>query len=630
MPRLLAMCVAVGVVAGLGAAGFFALLEAASTLFLGGLAHYHENRPGLEQALFTLAQDGGGPVRWVLLLLPALGGLVSGLITFTWAPETEGHGTDAAIEAYHYHDGAVRGRVPFVKAITSAITIGTGGSGGREGPIAQIGAGFASAIGRWFKVTPEERRVLMAAGMAAGVGAIFHAPFAGALFAAEVLYSGSDMEHEVFVPAFVTSILAYSVFGAIFGFHPLFQTPAYFFSEPALLIPYAVLGLLMAAAGWLFVRTFYGVHDYMFTRIKVPRHFLPMIGGLVVGLIGFFLPEALATGYGVVQACFDSGPDAFGEAGKVGLLDLPSASGLRDLLPTGMAPALVAALLLVVIALAKMATTAFSIGSGGSGGVFGPSMVIGGALGGALGLVIQVLFPALGAQPGAFALVGMAGFFAGAANTPISTIMMVSEMTGNYDLLVPAMLVCILAFVISRKTKLYEKQLPSRLDAPSKLGYMARAILRRLTVSDLLEHRAPRELVVVKEGTTFEDLTRLHWSSAQDCYPVVDEEGRLSGVLEDDDLRRLIPEHDMDGLLLALDLEHPAPSVTRGQSILTVVNLLSHHKVEEVVVVDEQDRERPIATITRGDVVDVYNRAVSSADEALLADTVEDEAGDPF
>lgn len=614
------MCVVVGLVAGLGAAAFFLLLEAASTVFLGGLAHYDEHRPGLEQAFFTLAHDGGETLRWVLLILPAVGGLVSGWITFTFAPETEGHGTDAAIDAYHYRDGAVRGRVPFIKAITSAITIGTGGSGGREGPIAQIGSGFASAVGRLFKVSPEERRVLMAAGMAAGVGAIFHAPFAGALFAAEVLYSSSDMEHEVFVPAFVTSILAYSVFGGIFGFHPLFETPAYFFSEPALLLPYAALGVVMAAAGWLFVRTFYGVRNLMFNRVKLPRHFLPMIGGLVVGIIGFCLPEALATGYGVVQACFDSGADAIGADGKVGILDLPSAAGLQALLPEALAPVLVAALLLLIIALAKMATTAFSIGSGGSGGVFGPSVVIGGALGGAVGLVVQFLFPGLGAQPGAFALVGMAGFFAGAANTPISTIMMVSEMTGNYDLLVPAMLVCILAFVLSRNVKLYEKQLPSRLDAPSKLGYMARAILRRLTVADLLEHRPPRPLVIVEEGTPFEELKRLHWTAAQDCYPVVDEQGRLSGVLEDEDLRRLIPDSNIEGLLLAVDLEHPAPSVTPGQSVLTVVNLLSHHEVEEVVVVAEEDRERPIGTVTRGDVVDVYNRAVASAGQTFLSD----------
>jgi len=604
------MCIVVGVVAGLGAAGFFALLEVASALFLGGLAHYHEHRPGFEQALFAFSQNGAELVRWVLLILPALGGLVSGVITFALAPEAEGHGTDAAIEAYHYRDGAVRKRVPIVKSIASAITIGTGGSGGREGPIAQIGAGFASAIGAWFRVSPEERRVLMAAGMAAGVGAIFHAPFAGALFAAEVLYSGPDMEHEVFVPAFVTSIISYSVFGAIFGFHPLFHTPGYFFSKPTLLIPYALMGVIMAGAGWLFVRTFYGVRRFFFHTLPVPRHLLPMFGGIVVGIVGFLLPEALATGYGVVQACFDNslGGQSYG------LMDLPSAQGMAHLLPDGTSVALVAAALLAAIALAKMLTTAFAIGSGGSGGVFGPSVVIGGALGGAVGLVVQHLFPGLNAQPGAFAIVGMAGFFAGAANTPISTIMMVSEMTGNYDLLVPAMLVCIIAFVLNRRVTLYEKQLPSRLDAPSKIGYMARAILRRLTVQYLLDHRPPRELITVTEGTPFSELARLHWTTARECYPVVDEEGRLSGVLEDDDLRRMIPEHGVDALLVAMDLEHPAPTVTPDQSVLTVVNLLSRHEVDEVVVIDQDDGTRPVATISRGDVVDVYNRAVTSVD----------------
>lgn len=611
LPRMLAMCVIVGVVAGFGAAGFFVLLEAASTLLLGGLAHYQGIRPGLEHALFATAQGNSGEIlRWVLLILPAAGGLVSGIIVFTFAPEAEGHGTDAAIEAYHYRDGAIRARVPLVKAITSALTIGTGGSGGREGPIAQIGSGFASMIGAWFKVTPEERRILMAAGMAAGVGAIFHAPFAGALFAAEVLYSGSDMEHEVFVPAFVTSIISYSIFGSIFGFHPLFLTPDYQFSQPTLLIPYAALGIVAAGGGWLFVHTFYGVRNFMFSKIRLPRHFLPMIGGLVVGLIGFFLPEALATGYGAVQTCFN-------QDGGTGMqiLDLPSAGGLQAVLPDGIPLPYIAAILLTAIALAKIATTAFSIGSGGSGGVFGPAIVIGGALGGAVGLVVQQILPGLAVQPGAFALVGMAGFFAGAANTPISTIMMVCEMTGNYDLLVPSMLVCILAFVLTRRAKLYEKQLPSRLDAPSKIGHMARAILRRLTVKDILDGRPPRKLITVQEGTRFDDLARLHWTAGQDCYPVVDGDGQLSGVLEDEDLRRLIPEHGVDALLVAVDLEHPAPAITPSHSVLTVVNLLSVHGVAEVVVVDEEEGLHPIATVTRGDIIDAYNRAVTSVGE---------------
>ncbi len=605
--RLLLMCMAVGVVAGLGAVAFFVLLEATMALLLGGVAHYHPMQPGLEEALFVVAQ-GDTPVRWALLLLPALGGLVSGWITFTFAPETEGHGTDAAIEAYHYRDGYVRPRVPFVKAITSAITIGSGGSGGREGPIAQIGAGFASMLGTWLKVTPEERRVLMAAGMAAGVGAIFHAPFAGALFAAEVLYSGPDMEHEVFVPAFVTSIIAYSVFGGVFGFHPLFRTPDYTFTQPALLLPYALLGLISAGGGWLFVRVFYRVRSFFFTRLKGPLFLRPALGGLVVGLIGFFLPEALATGYGAVQACFNQ--DA--GIGRT-ILELPTGAGFVDLFPASMSLVLVAAVFLTLIAVAKILTTAFSIGSGGSGGVFGPAVVIGGALGGATGLVMSHVFPGLDIMPGAFALVGMAGFFAGAANTPISTIIMVSEMTGNYDLLVPAMLVCIVAFMASRRWTLYEKQLPTRLDAPSKIGYMARAILRRITVRDVMDVCGRRRLRTVPPDAPFATLEHLHWDSDQESYPVVDGQGHLVGVVEDEDVRHFIPERDVSELLIASDMQHTAPVVTPDQTILVAVNLMATHDAEEVIVVDRDDPETPVGVLSRGDILDAYNQQVAAA-----------------
>ncbi len=513
LTRLLALCLLVGLVAGLGAACFFTMLEAGTALCMGYLANYHPSPAGHEEPI-ELFQFGSlfareGAVRWMLLLLPIAGGLLSGWLTFKLAPETEGHGTDAAIEAYHFKDGAIRRRVPFVKAITAMITIGTGGSGGREGPIAQIGSGFGSMLGRWFKVAPDERRVLMAAGMAAGIGAIFHAPLAGALFAAEVLYRGPDMEHEVFVPAFVTSIVAYSIFGAIFGFHPLFITPSYAFDQVSMLLPYFVLGVISALGAMLFVRVFYGVRHLMFNRLTMIPNFLkPAVGGLVVGIIGFFLPEALGAGYGVIQACFNNDAQTL-----PAIMQLPSAMKLHDLLPDGLGYLGVAALLLAIIAFAKMATTSFSIGSGGSGGVFGPAIVIGGALGGATGLVCQGLFPAMGIEPGAFVLVGMAGFFAGAANTPISTIIMVSEMTGNYELLVPSMLVCIVSFVLCRSFTLYQKQLSTRLDAPSKLGNMAGALLRKMTVGQALVRRAGSDLISVSGDMNFSELLKRYTST---------------------------------------------------------------------------------------------------------------------
>ncbi len=478
--RLVLMCIIIGHVAGGGAAIFLTMLQSGSALFQGYLANYHPADAGNEHlpaflhlgSMFT----GDSPVRWVLLLLPMVGGLVSGLIVFTFAPEAEGHGTDAAIEAYHFKDGAVRHRVPFVKAISSMITIGTGGSGGREGPIAQIGAGFGSMLGDWLHVKPHERRVLMAAGMAAGVGAIFHAPLAGALFAAEVLYRDPDFEHEVLVPSFIASIVAYSVFGGFFGFHPLFITPDYAFEHVTQIFPYLLLAGVVASSAYLFVWMFYGFRTFMFDRVKsIPPHLKPAIGGMLVGIIGFALPEAIGTGYGVIQLCFNDN-----------LAAMPTYSAFQGALGSGTSVAYVGAAFLAVIGLAKMASTTFTIGSGGSGGVFGPSVIIGGALGGATGLFCAQLFPGMEIHPGAFVLVGMAGFFAGAANTPVSTIIMVNEMTGNYELLIPSMLVCILSYILCRRCTLYREQLQSRLDAPSKVGKMASAVLKRMTVREAL------------------------------------------------------------------------------------------------------------------------------------------------
>jgi len=604
------LCILVGLVAGLGAAGFFVMLEWGSSFCLGYLANYHPATAGYEKPLFAAEspQAPGSIVRWVLLILPAAGGLLSGLIVFSLAPEAEGHGTDAAIEAYHFKDGAIRKRVPLIKAVTSMITIGSGGSGGREGPIAQIGSGFGSMLGQWLEVSAHERRVLMAAGMAAGIGAIFHAPLAGALFAAEVLYRDPDFEHETIVTGFISSIVAYSVFGAIFGFHPLFKTPDYEFVRVGMLLPYLILAVVAALGAILYVWSFYAFRGLMFDRLNISNYFKPAIGGVLVGVVGFYLPEALGTGYGVVQTCFDN--DTLATSSADALLSLPSAHGFRHLLPETMGPLTVAALLLAIIGVAKIATTAFTIGSGGSGGVFGPAVVIGGALGGATGLVCAQLFPGLGIRPGSFALVGMAGFFAGAANTPVSTIIMVSEMTGNYNLLVPSMLVCVVSYALCRRFTLYEKQLPSRLDAPSKLGNMASAILRRLAVEQALAKRLEADLVVVPRHMSLAELTRQFANSTQACFPVVDEKCRLTGVVDAQTIRQVITETGVGDLIIAGDIEVRPPNVTLQDSLLSAVNQMVKANRDELVVVDEDDPHQMVGILSRGNIIAAYNRQI--------------------
>jgi CIC family chloride channel protein len=607
MGRLTSMCILVGLVAGFGAAAFFIMLESGSAFFLGYLANYHPAPPGNEQPPAFLevlhVARNGGIIRWMLLILPALGGLISGILVFSLAPEAEGHGTDAAIESYHFKDGAVRPRVPFVKAITSMITIGTGGSGGREGPIAQIGSGFGSMLGRWLQVSPHERRILMASGMSAGIGAIFHAPLAGALFGAEVLYRDPDFEHEVLVPGFVSSIVAYSVFGGIFGFHSLFVTPDELrFLQVSELVPYLILALVSSLGAYLYIKAFYGFRGVLFGgRLRVlPNHVKPAIGGLLVGVIGFFLPEALGAGYGVVQMCFDDN-----------VLQLPSAEAFAGILPAVMQnEILVAAFLLLVIALAKIATTAFSIGSGGSGGVFGPAVTIGGALGGATGMLLMY-FMGSGIEPGAFTLVGMAGFFAGAANTPVSTIIMVSEMTGNYNLLLPSMMVCVISYALCRRFTLYEKQLPSRLDAPSKLGNMASAILRNMTVRQALNYRPLDELITVRRDSGLGELVELFSHCNQACFPVVDGDGRLTGMVDASDIRRIVTEPGMEELIIARDIERPPVTVTPEDSLLAALNNMVKTDSVEIVVVNNSPTNPKIeGTLSRGDIVAAYNRQI--------------------
>ena len=248
---------------------------------------------------------------WLLLVIPAVGGLLSGVLVFTLAPEAEGHGTDAVIDAYHNRQGQIRPRVPLVKIIASAITLGTGGSGGREGPIAQIGAGFGSLLGNLLRLRPAERRVLMAAGMGAGIGAIFRAPLAGTIFAAEVLYGSTEFEPEVIIPAGIASVISYCIYGLYSGWEPLFTTPADLtFTNPLRLGPYLLLALFMALLAALYTHTFYGCQR-LFHRLPVRKHFRPAIGAFLTGLIAlalYFLLgrnqqvlAVLAFGYSAIQ-----------------------------------------------------------------------------------------------------------------------------------------------------------------------------------------------------------------------------------------------------------------------------------------------------------------------------------------
>jgi len=424
----------IGVVAGLGAIVFYSAIAFAQHLLLTDIAGFTPPNPASEGA--TIAAP---PLRaWLLPVVTTLGGLLTGLIVYTLAPEAEGHGTDAAIEAFHEKGGYIRPRIPVIKMVASAITIGSGGSAGREGPTAQISAGFGSWLATLLRLDDHDRRIAMATGIGSGIGAIFKAPIGGAILSAEILYK-RDFESDVFFPSFIASVVSYSVYGLWAGWTPIFGGGGHFtFEQPISLIGYLILGIIAGAVGLLYPKTLYGVRDF-FARLRVPNIFKPAIGGLLVGLIGLFAPQALGMGYGYVQ---------FGVNSDYVHL---------------------AAWLMLALVFVKIVTTSLTIGSGGSGGVFGPGMVIGGFLGGALWAGLHAVAPQLvaGAQPGAFVVVGMAAFFGGIAKAPLAVILMVAEMTGEYTLIVPAMLATMVAYLVSGQTSIYEQQVPTRLDSPA-------------------------------------------------------------------------------------------------------------------------------------------------------------------
>ena len=252
--KLFFYSVLVGVIAGLGAVAFTFLLDHSKLLFAGVFGAYVPPSPAGESLGLPNVMER--PHWWIFLLVPTIGGLLSGLIVFCLAPEAEGHGTDALINSYHRFRGIIRKRIPFVKTIASVITIGSGGSAGREGPIAQVGAGFASFFATSLKLSDRERRIFILAGAGAGIGSIFKAPLGGALFATEVLYRETEFEYEAIIPSVVSSIVAYTVFASFFGWDPIFATPKFLFNHPAELLLYALFGIICAVTGGFYVKVF--------------------------------------------------------------------------------------------------------------------------------------------------------------------------------------------------------------------------------------------------------------------------------------------------------------------------------------------------------------------------------------
>lgn len=593
--RLLGLAILVGIAAGLGAILFYLACQVVTHYALGSVVGYHPLHPGGEPPLL---RTGDQPFRpWLLMLIPTVGGLFSGWLVFRFAPEAEGHGTDAAIAAFHHRQGHIRPRVPLVKLIASAVTIGTGGSGGREGPIAQIGAGFGSYCGRLFRLRPPEARVLMAAGVGAGVAAIFRAPFAGALFAAEILYRTTDFESDVIVPAALASTAAYCTFGMAFGWAPLFTLPpdiveALVFRDPRQLLAYLMLAILVVILAMLYTRTFYGL-THASRRLRVPRSLKPAIGAFATGLVGLALYFAMGRDQRVLAVL------SFGYGALQDALTVP----VQQTYDLGLAG------VLLLIALGKIATTSLTIGSGGSGGVFGPSMVIGGCGGGALGMVLHNWWPTLVPHPSSFVIVGMAGFFAAAAKTPLSTLVIVSEMTGDYALLLPTLWVCVLAFLLSDEQSIYHSQVRTRSLSPAHQGDYVREVLAGTRVGEFLASQP--EIRTLRPSDRLPLIVERLSESADDGLPVTDATGAYLGMVSYEEVNLASRLPSLGPLVVAADLlSENFPALHPEDPLDRALELFVESDRRALPVIESPPGRRVIGVVRRADVATAYLRRV--------------------
>jgi CIC family chloride channel protein len=581
--KWLFLSTAIGIVAGLGAVAFYLAIQFCTDFFLGYLVGYHPPAPVGEGSPALVPMER----PWLLPLVTALGGLIAGLIVFNLAPEAEGHGTDAAIEAIHHKAGRIRARIPPIKLIASAITIGSGGSGGREGPAAQISAGFGSLLSQWLKLGIADRRIAVAAGIGAGIGAIFRAPLGGAVLAAEILYI-HDLEVEALIPALIASIVGFSVYGIFYGYTPIFGAqPQLGFEHPVQLAYYAVLGIACGLVGILYARSFYGIGS-LFHHLKLPNWFKPAIGGFLVGLMGLVLPGALHMGYGWVQIAMSQD-----------LLGLPL-------------------WVILLLPFAKILATSLSIGSGGSGGIFGPGMVIGGMLGASFWRLGYGLLPQMPPQPAPFVIIGMMAMFGGIAHAPLAVMLMVAEMTGNLSLLAPAMVAVAISTALVGNNTIYRSQLPDRASSPAHRVRFSFPLLSSLFVRDAMERPGPD----IHESAPLSAAEALLASEKVAGLTVLNERNEIVGTLTREQVLR-VPASQRDSTLVKTILPAAPICLEPNQSLDDALEQMAEKGMSWAPVLEDHRRigrlnVRNVVRVYRATLERSVHRARALPEETIL------------
>ncbi len=593
-PFMLGIAIVIGLLGGLGATVFrlaINLFQYGSFGFFENTLKDHSLHFATEELQFSL--EGLIALPWyILLAIPTVGGLIVGPVIFFLARETRGDGVPDVMSSVMLKGGVMRPRTMWATTLASAITIGTGGSVGREGPIIQIGSAIGSTMGQIFKVSARNLRTLVGCGAAAGIAATFNAPIAGSLFAVEVILG--DFGVSQFSPIVISSVIATVVSRSMLGDYPAFEVPPYHLESPLELIPYMILGMICGLVAVLFIRTLFKTED-LFEKLPLPPFLKPALGGLMLGCLVVALPRVLPPGYET------AGPRLLGVGYETVGAVLTENPGW---------------VLMLVLIGAKLLATSFTLGSGGSGGIFSPSLFFGAMTGGLFGTVVHGLFPESTAGPGAYALVGMGALVAGTIHAPLTAMIIIFEITGTYQIIPPLMAACVISTLLSmrlnNKTSIYAMKLIRQgldLSVSKEIN-----VLKGITVTSVL--RPLSESGVVPETMGMEELLNRLVSSRHTQFFVTNSQGKYCGSISFEELRRILLEKDvLKDVVIASDMIEPEfPTLTTEDGLDLAMNLLTRENIEEIPVVSAEDPSQLIGHIHKRDVIDAHNREILKRD----------------
>jgi CIC family chloride channel protein len=552
------LAVLVGTAGGLGAVAFRYLISLFQTLGYGG-----------SNDLLELVVN----LPWYYRVgVPVIGGLIVGPLVYFFAREAKGHGVPEVMEAIALKGGVIRKRVVVVKTLASAICIGSGGSVGREGPIVQIGSAVGSTLGQFMKVSADRMRILVGCGAAAGIAATFNAPIAGSMFALEIVLG--DFGLATFSPIVISSVVATAVSRHYLGDTPAFIVPVYELVSAWELPMYICLGLFCALAGITFTKTLYRIED-LFDEIKFPEYLKGIIGGLILGAGSLAFPQILGVGYGAIDMAL-----------------------MQKM----------AWWLLLVLVPAKILATSITIGAGGSGGIFAPSLFLGAVAGGFFGAVVHHLFPGITASPGAYSIVGMGAVVAATTHGPLSAILILFEMTGDYKIILPLMLSCIISAIAAGqllRDSIYTLKL-ARRGIDIKEGKEVN-VLKSMFVKDVMNPNVE----TIAEALPLGQIANVISKSKFNSFPVLNAQNQLIGILSFNDYNETIFDEDLKDLVVARDLATTnLVTISMDDNLWTALEKISAKDFAVLPVVSAQDPNKLEGVVSRRDIIGAYNKAV--------------------